>query len=159
MSADVFKRRPAPAARRAGYTVAAAVNVVLLYLINVRPGWDAVPFLTADTVAVLGLVNASLVVGVVVYALEIAHDPPWAVALGSLATTIVGAAVIVRMWQVFPFAFADGPVNWAVITPVVLTVGIVGSVVAASVHVVTLIKALTHPRPARCGPVPPGPQL
>ena len=57
------KPRPGPTARRSGYVVAAAVNAVLLYLVDVRPGWDAVPFLTADTTLVLGAVNASLVAG------------------------------------------------------------------------------------------------
>ncbi|MGA5298385.1 hypothetical protein ACPCHT_00570 [Nucisporomicrobium flavum] len=154
MSADVSKRRPAPAARRFGYTVAAAVNVVLLYLINVRPGWDAVAFLTPDTTLVLGLVNASLIVGLVVDALQFVHDPPWMVALGSLTTTAVGIAVMVRLWQVFPFDFADAAVAWGTVVRVVLAVGIAGSIIALVVQVVALFRAMTHLPPAGCDPAP-----
>jgi hypothetical protein len=134
MSAGVSRHRPAPAARRFGYTVAAAVNVVLLYLINVRPGWDAVPFLAPDTTLVLGLVNASLIVGLVVDAVQIVHDPPWIVALGSVTTTAVGIAVLVRLWQVFPFDVAGATVD----------------------QVVALFRAMTHLPPAGCGPAPHG---
>ncbi|MEV4703002.1 hypothetical protein [Actinoplanes sp. NPDC049316] len=155
MSADVSKRRPARAARRFGYTVAAAVTVALLYLINVRPGWDAVSFLTPDTTLVLGLVNASLIVGLVVDAVQIVHDPPWVVALGSLATTSVGIAVLVRVWQVFPFDFGDTTVNWATVVRVLLVLGIAGSIVALVVQVVALFRAMTHLPPAG-GPAPHG---
>jgi hypothetical protein len=42
-------RRPSVATRRVGYVVAAVGEATLLYLVNVWPGWQAVPFLTADT--------------------------------------------------------------------------------------------------------------
>jgi hypothetical protein len=35
----------------------------MLYLVNGRPGWDAVPFLTGDTTRVLVLVNPSRLPG------------------------------------------------------------------------------------------------
>ncbi|MBG0825186.1 hypothetical protein HS048_31330 [Planomonospora sp. ID91781] len=35
---------PVAAARRFGYSVAVIVDTVLLYMINVAPGWQAVPF-------------------------------------------------------------------------------------------------------------------
>ena len=43
------KHRPPVAARRFGYVLAALLNAVLLYAVNVWPGWESVPFLTADT--------------------------------------------------------------------------------------------------------------
>ena len=52
------------AASRAGHAVAAIINLVILYLVNVWPGWDAVPFLTQSTTQVIGIVNASLWVSV-----------------------------------------------------------------------------------------------
>ena len=59
-------KRPSTASRRAGYAVAVAINAAMLWLIHVWPGWDALPFLTADFEAVLWLVDVSLVVTIVV---------------------------------------------------------------------------------------------
>jgi len=104
-------RRPAPPARhprRAGYAVAVAVNLVILYMINVRPGWEAVPFLNADTATLLAVVNLSLVVGVAVNVLYLGYEASWFVALGGLVTTGVGLVVLARIWQVFPFTFRCG---------------------------------------------------
>jgi hypothetical protein len=130
-------RRPPPASRRVGYVIAVAVNLLMLYLINVRPGWDAVPFLTDETVQVLYLVNLSLLVGVAVNVLYLGYDRRWFVALGALATTGVGLVVLARMWQVFPFAFtADS--TWALVTRVLLVVAMVGSVIALIVQFVQL---------------------
>ena len=57
MTSHVSHTRPAVAGRRAGYAVAIAVNLVLLYLVNVAPGWQAVPFLTESTTEVLNSHN------------------------------------------------------------------------------------------------------
>jgi hypothetical protein len=43
--------------------VAAAVNLVLLWLLLVWPGWEALPFLTDQFNQVVGLMSASLLVG------------------------------------------------------------------------------------------------
>src|SRR5436190_9702285 len=50
-------RTPPDVTRRAGYVVGAVVNGMLLLAVNVWPGWQVVPFLTAQTSQVLGLVN------------------------------------------------------------------------------------------------------
>jgi hypothetical protein len=143
-----IRRRPLPASRRVGYVIAIAVNLLMLYLVNVRPGWDAVPFLTDETVEVLYLVNLSLVVGVAVNVLYLGYDGRWFVALGGLATTGVGVVVLVRMWQVFPFAFpADS--NWALVARVLLMLAMAGSVIALIVQFVQLVAGLAQAREAR----------
>ncbi|SNY59213.1 hypothetical protein [Paractinoplanes atraurantiacus] len=125
-----------PTGRRAGYVIAAAVNGLLLFLINQWPGWDAVPFLSAETTQVLLAVNTSLIVGIVVNVVWIAYDPGWLTALGELATTGVGLVAMIRMWQVFPFTFTGG-FDWEVVTRILLAVGIGGSVIG-------LIAGLSH---------------
>ena len=50
-------RRRTVAARRLGYVIAAALNVATLGVVNVWPGWQAMPCLTDDTPRVLDLVN------------------------------------------------------------------------------------------------------
>ncbi|GAA0504863.1 hypothetical protein Ade02nite_70850 [Paractinoplanes deccanensis] len=129
-----------PTGRRTGYVIAAAVDAALLYVINRWPGWDAVPFLTADTTQVLLAVNLSLVVGVVVNAVWIIHDPRWLTALGGLATTGAGLIALIRIWEVFPFSFTGG-FDWALVTRVMLVVGIAGSMIAMIVGLGQLATA------------------
>jgi hypothetical protein len=131
------RRRPGAASRRAGYLIAVAVNVALLWLINVRPGWAVVPILTGGTVLVLPWMNASLVAGIAVNAVQLTADPPWLVSLGALLTTGFGVAVLIRLWQVFPFAFTGG-FDWALIFRVFLALAIAGSLIAIVVHLVRL---------------------
>jgi hypothetical protein len=138
--------RPAVASRRIGYVLAAAIDAALLYAMNVWPGWDAVPFLTSDTTAVLGPVNASLLVGLVANAVYLARDARPVRALGDLATTSVGLVALVRLWQVFPFDFGAVSSAWTLVAHVLLALGILGSVVAIVVALVTLARAGAHPR-------------
>ena len=130
--------RPRPGARRAGYVVAAVVNAVMLYLVNRWPGWEAVPFLTDATVLVLGIVNASFVVGIVANLVYLVADPPRLRAVGDLVTTGVGIAAIVRVWQVFPFDLGGTP--WEVVVRVLLVVAMFGSGVAIIVALVRLVR-------------------
>jgi hypothetical protein len=139
-------RETSAAARRAGYTVAIAVNAVLLYLINRSPGWEAVPFLTDDTPRVLGLVNASIVSGIVANAVYVLWDPRWLRALGDVVTTAVGLAALVQLWVVFPVAFAPAAVDWELVARWVLGVGIAGSVIGIVVALVRLGRALVGSR-------------
>jgi hypothetical protein len=142
MPAVTARQRPTTAARRAGYCVAAAINIVLLYLINNRPGWEAVPFLTADTVRVLALVNASLIVGLVVALGQVVRDPQWLTALGGMTTTAIGTAVLVRMWQVFPLDFGDASFDWTLLARVLLALGVIGSIAGFAAQAVALAGAL-----------------
>jgi hypothetical protein len=122
-----LKLRPGPGARRFGYVVAVAVNALLLYLVNARPGWDAVPFLTDDTTLVLGAVNASITAGLVVNLLYLVADPRRLRASGDILTTTIGLYAMARVWQVFPFDVTDG---WTTVLRVLLVVGLAGSGVA-----------------------------
>ncbi|GAA4607360.1 hypothetical protein BJY16_006296 [Actinoplanes octamycinicus] len=142
MTTATVKSRPSAGARRFGYGVAAAINIVLLYLINVRPGWDVVPFLTADTSQIIPLVNASLLAGLVVDGIQSVRDPRWLVALGGLVTTSIGVAVLVRTWQVFPFDFGDAGFNWALLFRFGLVVAVAGALIGFVVQAVTLGREL-----------------
>ncbi|HET8595303.1 MAG TPA: hypothetical protein VFM07_08650, partial [Intrasporangium sp.] len=130
------------ASRRLGYTIAVAVNAVLIYLVNVAPGWDAVPFLTPATTEVLPWVNASMIAGVVANAVYVAWDPTWFKALGDIVTTSIGIVAMVRIWQVFPFDFAGWSFDWTLVAKFALGFGIGGSIVAILVALVTLVRSL-----------------
>jgi hypothetical protein len=155
MTAIVAKRRPSTAARRFGYSIVVAIDVALLYLINVHPGWAAVPVLTDETVHVLPVVNASLIAGVAVALVEAGRDPPWLVALGGMITTGLGTVTVIRMWQVFPLDFGHGSLDWPLLARVLLAVAVIGSVAGFAAQAAALVGALAGP--AIHTPRPPGP--
>ncbi len=128
-----------PGVSRAGHAVAVVINLVLLYVVNVWPGWDAVPFLTPDTTQVLGLVNASLWVSAVAETTYVITTSAWWRALGDAVTTGVGLAATIQIWQVFPFDLSSG---WDVAARVFLGIAIVGSLVGIVAAISRFIRAL-----------------
>jgi hypothetical protein len=137
------RRRPGVAARRSGYLIAAGISGLVLYLVNRRPGWEALPFLTPDTEKVLGLVNASIIAGLVANLVYVVADPPRLRSFGDLVTTGIGLAAMVRIWQVFPFSFEEGGFPWETVFRVFLAIAIVGSAIGIVVALVTLVRG-TH---------------
>ena len=140
---SVAASRHSVGTRRLGYLVGAAVNAILLYLVNVEPTWTALPFLTGDTPQVLALVNAALLMSLLANLVYAADDAPWIKALGDLLTTAVGLAAAVRIWQVFPFSFDDSGFPWEQLTRVLLVVAIVGSVIGIIVNLVSLARGVS----------------
>jgi len=138
------KKRPSPASRRFGYLVAVVVNLAILLAVNEWPGWDAVPFLTADTESLLGLVNASLWISVAVNVAYLAFDPRWFKALGDALTAAVSFVVTWAILVVFPFDFGTHAFDWAALTRIVLVVALVGSLVAVVVNLVTSARTLAR---------------
>jgi len=136
-------QRPTAADRRLGYGIGVLVNVALLYAVNIWPGWEAVPFLTADTSSVLALVNLSIVTNLVANAVYLVYDVAWLKALGTILTTTVGMITLVRIWQVFPFDFGDSSINWQLATRILLIIGIIGSDIAIIVAFIALVKSVT----------------
>ena len=125
------------ASRRFGYTVAIVINAVLLYLVNRSPGWEALPFLTAETAEVIPFVNASIVAGIVANALYLVRDPVWLRAAGDLVTTGVGLLAMVRIWQVWPLDLTS---TWDLVARWVIGIGIAGSLIGIMVAVVKLTR-------------------
>ncbi len=138
------RRRPGPATRRFGYGIAVLVNAALLYAANVWPGWESVPFLTSDTTQVLGLVNASIIWTLLANVVYVGNDHPKVKASGDALGTVIGVAAMVRIWQVFPFDFGEGSFDWALLTRVLLGIGIVGGIIGIVVNVVAFFR--TGPR-------------
>lgn len=127
------------AQRRAGYCASIVVNGVLLYLINVAPGWRIVPFLTSDFSSVLPWINASMVLSIVTGAVYLVIDAPLVKGIGDLLTQCVGLVALVELWRVFPFE--TGSDAWPAVFRVVLAVGIVGTVIGV---IVTAVVALAQ---------------
>lgn len=140
MTLTTAQRRPSVAARRFGYGVTIVLNAAVLAAVNVWPGWQIIPFLTADMVMVLPWMNASIIAGVVANTVYLVDDRPRLRALGNVVTTLIGAIGLVRMWQVFPFDFGDAGFDWALVMRVLLALGLIGSVIAIVASIVTLVS-------------------
>jgi hypothetical protein len=133
-----------PASRRVGYAVTILVDVVLLVLINVAPGWEAVPWLTPSFTQALLVVNLSLGVGLLVNLVNLVHDPPWLVDAGQVLTALLAVAVCLRLLDVFPFDFSAYAVDWTLLARIVLWIGVVGAFVSIGVWLVRLARDLDH---------------
>jgi hypothetical protein len=144
MAVTVVDKRPSVGARRAGYVIAVLLNAALLVLVNRWPGWEALPFLTTDTRLVIAVVNASVLVNLAANLVYLARDPRWLKALGDTLTTAVGLVAMVRIWQVFPFDFADWSHDWSWLLRVLLGVGMVGSVIGIAVQFISLVRQLAN---------------
>jgi hypothetical protein len=107
----------------------------------VWPGWDAVPFLTADVETVLWLIDLSLVVTIALNLLYLIRDPRWLTAAGAVVTTAIGLTAAIRMLQVFPFDLGDSGF-WPVVFRVLLWVAIVGATIGLIANLVALVRAL-----------------
>ncbi|MGB8382099.1 MAG: hypothetical protein WCG47_12825 [Dermatophilaceae bacterium] len=138
-------REQSATSRRVGYLVAIVINTVLLYLINRSPGWEAVSFLSDDTPRVLGLVNASIVAGIVANCVYTLWDPRWLRALGDIVTVSIGLAALVALWNVFPVDFGSASDPWELVARWVIGVGIAGSSIGIIVALVQLGRALISP--------------
>jgi len=124
-------------ANRFGYLMTVLVNAAGLVLVHLWPGWEEFSFLTGNTQEVLGIVDAALIVGILVNVLQLLRNPGVPTAAGSLVTTAVSLAAMVRILQVFPFDLSDG---WETLVRVVLVVGIVGACLGILALLVSLLR-------------------
>lgn len=129
---------------RVGCLVGAAVDVVLLVLVNASPGWRAVPFLTDDAVEVVVWVNVGLAVGVVVNTLCALFPRRRLVLLGDVLTTTATLAALTSMSALWPFRFDDAEIPWTTIARTTLTTVLVAVSIALVVQVVKLLHALVE---------------
>ena len=140
------RRRPSLAARRFGYLVAAAANVVLVIVIQVSPGWSAAPFLTDAAADVIPLLTLSLAAGIVANVVWFLTDPLWLRSLGDMITAAISVVLLGRVLALFPFTFDDGSTLRTVFR-LVLVVALVGTAIAVVAHLVAIIRHLAQPQP------------
>jgi len=140
MSGSEQHRTPSRAARRGGNLVSIIINAVLLYLLNAHPGWQSISFLTPATSQVIGLVTATLVAGIVANVIYFIAEPRWLRAIGDLVTLTITLVAMVRVWEVFPFAFHGSMAFWSTVVRVVLIVGIAGASIGLLYSLSVLIR-------------------
>ncbi|GAA3458650.1 hypothetical protein ACFFSW_36145 [Saccharothrix longispora] len=130
---------------RTGYLTAAMLDVVLLVLVNVSPGWRGVPFLTGAAEDVVVWVDAGLALGVVVNLVHVLFLRRRLVLLGDVLTTAAALVSLTVVRAVFPFRFDDAQIPWTVITRTTLTIVVVAVSIALLVQLVKLLHALVAP--------------
>jgi ABC-type glycerol-3-phosphate transport system permease component len=126
--------------RTVGYLIAIAVNVVIAWLINVWPGWEAVPFLTPETAEVVPLVNGAIAVTIVANLVYIVVDTTRVKAFGELVINAVNIAVTVTLLQVFPFDFSAYAFPWTWLVRFILILVLVGTGIALLVNLFKLVR-------------------
>ena len=143
---DRDERRAPPSAtgRKAGYVVAAAIDLVLLWVVNQLLGWGWPPFLTEQFEDLLPWLDVSFVAGAAVNLLWVVWEPAWLKHLGQAALNLIGVAVAVRTWHVFPFDVSSG---WETTFRVVLVVAAVGASLATIVELAKLAWTGHHEVP------------
>lgn len=129
-------------ARHWGYLFAAVGHLLLLWLVNVWPGWQAVPILTDATTQVLPILNASFIVGFVLNVTYVLVDLSGWRLFGQVVTTAVSIAVLIRTLQVFPFDFGEPASIWDPLVRGLLIFLIVASAVGLLGLVVRLFRVL-----------------
>ena len=135
-SQPLDERRPS---RRVGYAVAVILNAVLLFLVNIEPGWQTLPFLTDSFADVLPLVNVSMWASLLA---NLAYDPPWFRATCEAVLAAIALAVSMRMLKVFPFDYTAYEYDWAAATRLVLWIAVLVSGAAILGWLVQLVRAL-----------------
>jgi hypothetical protein len=133
-------------ARRSGYVIAIAVNVVMLYVVNNLLAWNILPFLTDDFGRVLWLIDVSLLATIMVNFVYVAYDQRWFRSLGQIGLNLISLVVAVRMYQVFPFDFTGLTFDWTQIARVVIIFTILGTAIGAMVEAFKLARAAANLR-------------
>ncbi len=133
-------RRHSPVGWRAvGYAAAVAFNALLLLLINGWPGWQSLSFLTPQADSVVGLVNTSLVFGILLNLCYLVSDPEWLKGLGDAVSAAFATAILVALIRTWPFILPNEGVE------VGLRIGLifaaVGSAIAVIAGIVRFAKA------------------
>ena len=130
------RRTPRPA-RRAGYAIAAAINLGLVWLAVVEPGWRTLTFLTEETTAVLGLLLVAWLIGAAVNVVYLVWDPPGVKHIGDAITSGWTCAVALKLLEVFPFALPEPALE--TVLRIALIVVAFGTAVAVVVNIVQLL--------------------
>lgn len=134
-------QRPAPSTRRIGYGVAVVVNVVMLFVVQNFLAWGWPAFLTADFDRVVGIISISLIASIIFNLAYLWYDPDWFRHAGQAVTGAVSLAVMVRIYQVFPFDFSRWAFDPTGAAKVALVAAMVGVGIAIAIEFVKMMKS------------------
>lgn len=138
----IFKKeRVSRPLRITGYTISIGINLILIWIVTNIVEWDIVPFLTTEFERLVPITVFSLIVGIALYLAYLFYDPPWFRILGDTINSAIAFVVILRTFQVFPFAFESG--FWTTTTRVILIFIAVATAIATLVNIGKLLTGKT----------------
>ncbi len=134
--------RASSAARRTGYAITIVINAIGLYVVNNILAWDQLPFLTDDFTRVLPLLQFSLVATIAVNVVYLWYDEAVFRSVMQLGLSGISLAVLLRLYDVFPFDFSGYAPVWDTAARALLVLAIVGTVVGVVAETVRLVRSL-----------------
>lgn len=140
-TSNMTARRVAQASKRIGYSIAAAVNLFMLYVVNNLQGWDILPWLTGDFSRVVPWISVSLIAGVLANLWYIVDNRTSVRAMGDIFTTLLGLVATVWVLAVFPFDFSAYEFSWGLVLRALLVIAIIGSLIGIIVSAFKLARA------------------
>ena len=136
-----FSPQVKQAGRRFGYSVAIAVNLVMLFVANSVLAWGWPAFFTADFATVLPWINFSFLASIVANVVYLFDDGAIVKGVGQISVNVISIFVTYQLLRVFPFDFSMYDFNWGTVTRVVLILAMVGAGIGALTEAVKLTKA------------------
>ena len=129
----------------ANYIFAVVINGVFLFLVNKIPDWN--PAFIADTYSsVLWALNLSLIAQIAGNFLLIFYHPMVLHHIGNILFSVFGFIALIVVYTVFPFHLPKLRSNWLpTLIRVVMIVGMVGTGIAAVVHLAGAIRSFLSP--------------
>jgi hypothetical protein len=131
---------------RIGYSIAIAVNLVLLVITQNILEWGWAPFLTADFALVEPWISLSLTASIIVNIIYLFDDSPMVKGIGQVGVNLFSAYVTYQILQVFPFDFSAYVFDWEVVARVVLVLAIIGASIGAVAEIAKLVKSTKERR-------------
>jgi hypothetical protein len=125
---------------RVGYSIAIALNLVMLFITQNILEWGWVPFLTGDFALVEPWISLSLTASIIVNVIYQFDDTPVVKAIGQILVDVLSVYVTVQILTVFPFDFSAYVFDWEVVARVVLILAAVGAGIGALVEFLKLLR-------------------
>ena len=126
--------------RRFGYTIAIAVNVVMIFVVNNILEWGWLPFLTEDFASVVPWINFSLFASILANVIYLFDDGVIVKGLGQISINVISVFVSYQILRVFPFDFSEYDFNWGIVTRILLILAMVGAGIGAFTEAAKLLR-------------------
>lgn len=138
------RQRSARSRRRRDERVPAltAVLVVaaLLVVLNVLPGWEALPVLTPAAESAVAMLNLALIVLLVSRAVALVEPSPRVRAAARYLIALISLALLADLWATMPVDFGSNPDPWVSATRLVLAGLLVWAVLAGARAAVAIVR-------------------
>ncbi|MFZ0015073.1 MAG: hypothetical protein WAL25_13265 [Acidimicrobiia bacterium] len=124
--------------RRFGYTIAIAINIAMLFVVQNILAWGWVSFLTDEFAEVVPWISFSLSMSILANLVYELNDSPPVKSAGQVVVNVVSLLATYQIFTVFPFDFSTYTFNWDVVTRIVLILAMVGAGIGAVTEAIKL---------------------